>query len=89
MNPRSFSLVCVLPLAVGLGVGVPADAPPPPAADADRLVQQLGSSKYTERESAFKKLDELGPAALPTLRRAAQADNAEVRRRVGELIARH
>ncbi len=71
-------------------------APPPPsqtatekAADAariDRLIQQLGSDNFTERESASKALEAIGEAALPALRKAQANPDLEVRRRAGDLI---
>jgi hypothetical protein len=66
-----------------------ADTPRPESSEADRLVKQLGSARFLEREAAFKALDALGPAALPALRRAAQSGDTEIRRRAGELIAKH
>lgn len=87
MNLRSLFLVCVLCLAAGLGAV--ADAPRvSKAADAERLVERLGSSRFSEREAAFKALDALGAAALPALRNAAKSTDAEVRQRVGDLLAK-
>lgn len=57
--------------------------------DADKLVSQLGSSKFAEREAALKALEEMGPAALPALRRGAEAKDQEVRQRVADLIAKY
>jgi hypothetical protein len=79
----------VLPLAAALSAAPAADPLPPEPPEAERLVKQLGSARFTEREAAAQALDALGPAALPALRRAAQSENAEVRRRAGALIARH
>src|SRR5262249_13909352 len=56
---------------------------------AERLTQltlQLGSSQYSEREAAERELDAAGPTALPALKRAAQSDDAEVRRRAEALV---
>jgi hypothetical protein len=76
-------LILVVALAGGFGLALAAEA-----ADADRLVEQLGSRKFPEREAAAKELDALGPAALDALKRAQSSEDAEVRRRAGELVAR-
>jgi HEAT repeat protein len=47
----------------------------------DRLVEQLGSDEFKQREEASAKLVKLGLVALPALRRAKVSDDAEVRRR--------
>lgn len=56
------------------------------AAKIDRLIRQLGSRDFTEREAAFKTLDALGEAALPALRKAQNHSDLEIRRRIGELV---
>jgi hypothetical protein len=66
-------------------------AEPQPAKQADpasvrRLIAQLGSSQFTEREAATKALEALGPAVLEALREAARSDDAEIRRRARPLI---
>src|SRR5437762_299962 len=86
MNTRCLSLACVVSLAAALGA---AGQSQPDLSEAERLVKQLSSPRFAEREAAFKALDALGPAALPALRGAAQGGDAEVRRRVGELIAKY
>src|SRR5262245_50123532 len=58
-------------------------------ADADqiaRLVTQLGSTRYADREEATRALGVLGAAALDALRQAAVGKDAEVRRRAQGLI---
>ena len=51
-----------------------------------RLVRQLGSERFAEREQAAKELDEIGPPALTALREAAQkSTDPEVKRRAAEL----
>jgi hypothetical protein len=57
--------------------------------DADKLITQLGSSKFAEREAALKALEAMGPAALPALRRGAAAKDPEVRQQVADLIAKY
>jgi WD40 repeat protein len=53
----------------------------------DRLVRQLGSPRFEEREEASKALERLGEPALPALRKAAsESSDAEVRRRARFLV---
>ena len=53
----------------------------------DRLIQQLGSSQFSEREAASQRLDTVGETALGQLRRAVtNSPDAEVRHRAGRLI---
>ncbi len=81
------------PLAViGLGLCLayaeqtkPAPAKTGPAAVA-KLVAQLGSDRYEDREAAFKALDALGPTALEELRTALTGRDEETRRRAVELV---
>jgi WD40 repeat protein len=56
------------------------------AADVSRLIEQLGSDDFAQREEAHRRLAEVGEAALEPLRKALQSDDAEVRRRAGELV---
>jgi hypothetical protein len=80
----------VLLVAAGLGLLVlPGRAEE--KADADRiarLVAQLGSDRFDEREEATRLLDTIGPVALPALQKAAGANDAEVRRRARLLVRR-
>src|SRR5262245_8272624 len=71
--------------------GQPAEEPAPAAVDAaeaQRLIRQLGSDAFEERQAATHRLDALGEPVLPTLRAALEDDDIEVRRRAGELIQR-
>jgi hypothetical protein len=68
------------------------DEPARPAkADADaaqirRLIQQLGSDDFEEREAASRQLKKIGPPAVEALRAAAKdSKEAEVRRRATEV----
>lgn len=75
-------------LLVALAFGV-AQEPPTPApkpTEAKRLVEQLGSPDFLEREAASKRLEALGAAAIEELRAAAKSDNPETARRAGELL---
>lgn len=53
-----------------------------------RLIGQLGSDTYADREDAGKALEAAGAAALPLLRKAAEGDDPEVRRRAAGLVRR-
>src|SRR5437016_8999028 len=53
-----------------------------------KLVTQLGSLSYEEREQATQELDTIGAPALEALRDAIKGDDLEVRRRGEELIDR-
>src|SRR5690349_6895172 len=55
--------------------------------EVDRLIQQLGSDSFAEREAASKALDAVGESALEALQKAAREDrDAEVRRRAKGLV---
>lgn len=58
----------------------------PDAGRIARLIAQLGSTSFAEREAATDQLAALGPAALEALRRAADANDPEVRRRAQKLV---
>jgi hypothetical protein len=63
-------------------VGEPAG---PGAGEIERLIEQLGSESFEDRQKASKRLEEIGEQALPALEKAAGSRDAEVRRRAGEL----
>lgn len=80
-------------LVVGLGLGLVAALPTGAAekADADKitkLIEKLGSGDFAEREKAYQDLDALGAPALEALRKATKSEDAEVRRRADELVAK-
>src|SRR5262249_15805534 len=59
----------------------------PDARRIDRLIEQLASEYYAEREGATKALDRLGEPALDALRRAAASSHdAEIGRRGERLV---
>jgi hypothetical protein len=58
----------------------------PAAAEMDRLIRQLGSDKFVEREAASKALEALGKVAVPLLRQALASADAEVRSRAKCLL---
>jgi HEAT repeat protein len=54
----------------------------------DRLIQQLGSPRFAERQAATKRLEAIGePAALALRKAATTTPDAEVRRRAESLLA--
>lgn len=74
-------------LAVGLLAAPPADTDQ--NADAShiaRLVQQLGSRKFIDREAATRALDKIGVPALTALETATHSRDAEVRNRAESLV---
>jgi RNA polymerase sigma factor (sigma-70 family) len=57
--------------------------------DADRvakLIEQLGSDTFADREAASRELERVGSAALEALRKAAQSADLEIRRRAQALV---
>jgi RNA polymerase sigma factor (sigma-70 family) len=58
-------------------------------ADADqiaKLIEQLGTDTFADREAASRGLERLGAAALEGLRKAAQSNDVETRRRAEVLV---
>jgi len=55
-------------------------------ADAEALVRHLGADDFAVREAATVKLRQLGPAAVPALKRAAESDDPEVKMRARKLL---
>src|SRR5262245_50950385 len=51
-----------------------------------RLIDQLGSERFEDREQATQELSKLGRAALPSLKEATKSPDAEVRRRAQQLV---
>lgn len=54
----------------------------------DRLIDQLSSNNFSEREEATKALDSVGAPALEPLKKAVKSNDAETRRRAEELVSR-
>ena len=53
----------------------------------DRLIKQLGSDKFKEREAATKRLQEIGEPALAALYKAQDSGDTEVCRRADNIVA--
>src|SRR3954454_16281516 len=88
---RQARALCPLLLTVGMTLAVPAltaGTEPPTPAEIRRLVTQLGSDQFAEREAAGRRLEAIGEPALGALRRAAGNDpDPEIRRRARGLVA--
>jgi hypothetical protein len=61
-------------------------APEKSTSEIDRLLRQLGSDEFGEREAASKTLEAIGEPARAALRKAASGNDAEVKRRAEKLI---
>jgi hypothetical protein len=85
---RCLSVVMSACLAAAVVAASAGDEKKPAPADAERLVRQLGSAKFSDREAAVQALDGLGAAALSALREGAKSTDPEVRRRASELLAK-
>jgi hypothetical protein len=57
--------------------------------DLARLVDQLSSAEFSERQEATRALREAGAAAIPTLAQAVQSGDAEVRLRAFGILRDH
>src|SRR5260370_19329671 len=61
--------------------------PAPEAKKIDRLIRDLDSGRFTERDKAMKELRQLGPLAGPALREALKGKpTLEARKRLDELL---
>lgn len=82
----------ILALVLGLGFGFVGLARPAASANNDdaekinKLVEQLGSSKFADRDKAKRELESLGMKALEALRKAAKHGDLETSRRASEIL---
>jgi WD40 repeat protein len=68
-------------------MGVPARAATPNAAAIQRLIAQLGSDRFAQREAASRRLKVIGEPAISALDKAATtSEDPEVRRRAEQLL---
>ncbi len=79
------AVVCCFTLAAALRADAPPAEPPPDPAVV-KLIEQLGDHDYRVRDEASLALKAAGPKVLPALRQALTNPDAEVRRRVDELL---
>src|SRR5262245_5003036 len=61
---------------------------PPSRKDIDDWVRQLGARDFASRERAQRRLWEAGERAEEALKKATSSDDAEVRRRAGEILSK-
>jgi hypothetical protein len=78
-----FLLAATLVLLLGQATGGEPAGPKDP--EIDRLIKQLGSDSFEEREAASRKLEEIGELALPALHKEVGSQDAEIRRRALKL----
>src|SRR5260221_1959364 len=72
------ALVCLVPIVVLTAALSAEDA----ATKIARLIQQLGSDRFVEREAASRALEAMGPSALEALEAAARdSSDPEIRAR--------
>jgi hypothetical protein len=83
---RTIALVA----AIGICPGAPIAFAAPPTEvqtpSVEKLIEQLGSKEFAERERAMEMLKTKGVSALPALKKAASHPDHEIGRRVKELI---
>lgn len=81
---RSRYLLAVLIVA---GMVLPSLAEEAPSKEViDKLIEQMGSGIFTERESATQRLAVIGEPALEALHKAIKSGDAEIRKRAEEII---
>jgi hypothetical protein len=83
---KSTLLAAVLGLSVAARVGGEAPPPAAPSPAVRALIEQLGDADYRKRDEAVRRLEAEGPVAVPALRKVLGHPDAEVRRRVREMI---
>jgi hypothetical protein len=92
LTRRFLQLLVCFAFAIGVPASAvtedkPTDKPTLKPADIDRLIKQLGSADFDEREAAHKKLDSIGLPALEALRAAVtKAKDKETQRRAANLV---
>jgi hypothetical protein len=81
----------VVAILLGLSVTATQGAPEAERSPADRiarLIRQLGSSRFVDRDAATRALDVVGAPALEALKKASRGEDPEIGRRAEELAAR-
>jgi len=82
------ALVALAMLGMALTAAADKAGPAPDAKAIAKLVEQLGSDSFEDREAATKALDAIGAPALEALEKAAKSEDAEIRKRAGDLASR-
>ena len=85
MASRCLAVIVAVP---AIAAATRADEPKSgaPEKELKRLVDQLGSERFDDREQAAHQLSKLGKPALPSLKEATKGPDAEVRRRAQQLV---
>jgi hypothetical protein len=85
---RSIALSVTLFVATTTVIAADAGKPAPAKTEKElnRLIQQLGSDLFKEREQASAELSKLGGTIMTTLKEAIKNPDAEIRRRARQLI---
>src|SRR5437899_1202424 len=79
-------IACLALMAFNVAQAGAEDKPAVKPADIDRLIKELGSNTFDEREAAQKALAAIGYPALEPLRAAAKSKDEETRRRATVLV---
>ncbi|HTU16479.1 MAG TPA: HEAT repeat domain-containing protein [Gemmataceae bacterium] len=87
---RSHYLLAALIVAgLAMVISLPSPAGEAPSKEQiDKLIEQMGSGTFSEREKATRELTAIGVPALEALRKAAKSDDPEIRRRAGDLLVK-
>jgi hypothetical protein len=89
---RSRLLVPALVLGLGFGglltLSTSAADDKGDPATIDKLIKQLSSDVFAEREKAGQELERIGAPALEALRKAAQSEEADLKKRAEEILAK-
>jgi hypothetical protein len=82
-----YLLATLIVAGLALVISLPSPAGEAPSKEKiDKLIEQMGSGTFREREKATKELAAIGLPALEALRKATKSDDAEVRKRAGDLL---
>ncbi len=80
-------LASLLGAGMALLISLPSSADQAPSKEKiDKLIEQLGSGNFAEREKATKELGAIGVPALEALRKAIKSDDAEIRKRIEDIL---
>ena len=82
MSPRLIRWLAVLLVVLAQRAG----AVSPGDREVERLIRQLGSGKFTDREQASQKLEAIGEPARPALRIAAASPDPEIQGRADRIL---
>lgn len=84
-----YLLASLIVAGLALLMSLPSSADDAPSKEKiDKLIEQLGSGTFAEREKATKELAAIGVPALEALRKAAKSEDAEVRKRAEDILPR-